>query len=80
MIEICQVKYLNNIEQDHRFIKKITKPMMGFKAFHSPSAPGSVARVIGSEERLVFRHNYPAKAIKRFTPLKQRLQELKQHI
>ena len=24
---------------------------------------GSVARVIGSEERLVFRHNYPAKAI-----------------
>jgi putative transposase len=24
-IEICQVKYLNNvIEQDHRFIKKIT--------------------------------------------------------
>jgi len=35
-IEICQVKYLNNvIEQDHRFIKKITNPMMGFKAFHS---------------------------------------------
>jgi putative transposase len=38
-IEICQVKYLNNlIEQDHRFIKKITKPMMGFKAFHSAKA------------------------------------------
>jgi len=36
MIDICQVKYLNNIiEQDPRFIKKITKPMMGFKAFHS---------------------------------------------
>ena len=36
MIDILQVKYLNNIiEQDHRFIKKITKPMMGFKAFHS---------------------------------------------
>jgi hypothetical protein len=30
---------LNNIiEQDHRFIKKITKPMMGFKAFHSAQA------------------------------------------
>ena len=29
-IEICQVKYLNNvIEQDHRFIKKIKNPMMG---------------------------------------------------
>ncbi|WP_027159813.1 IS6 family transposase [Methylobacter luteus] len=37
--EICQVKYLNNlIEQDHRFIKKITQPMMGFKAFHSARA------------------------------------------
>jgi len=35
-IDILKVKYLNNImEQDHRFIKKITKPMMGFKAFHS---------------------------------------------
>jgi len=39
LIDICQVKYLNNIiEQDHRFIKKITKPMMGFKAFHSAQA------------------------------------------
>jgi len=39
MIDICQVKYLNNIvEQDHRFIKKITKPMMGFKAFYSAQA------------------------------------------
>jgi len=38
-IEIFQVKYLNNVvEQDHRFIKKITKPMMGFKAFHSAKA------------------------------------------
>jgi putative transposase len=38
-IEIFQVKYLNNIiEQDHRFIKKITRPMMGFKAFHSAQA------------------------------------------
>ena len=35
-IEIFQVKYLNNIiEQDHSFIKKITKPIMSFKAFHS---------------------------------------------
>ena len=38
-IEICQVKYLNNgVEQDHRFIKKITRPMVGFKAFHSARA------------------------------------------
>jgi len=39
IIEIRQIKYLNNIlEQDHRFIKRITKPMMAFKAFHSASA------------------------------------------
>lgn len=32
-IEIYQVKFLNNvIEQANRFIKKITNPMMGFKA------------------------------------------------
>jgi putative transposase len=37
--EILQVKYLNNIlEQDHRFIKRLTKHMLGFKAFHSASA------------------------------------------
>ena len=35
-IKILQVKYLNNIiEQDHRFLKRITGPMLGFKAFHS---------------------------------------------
>jgi len=38
-IEILRVKYLNNIvEQDHRFIKKITRPALGFKAFHSAAA------------------------------------------
>ena len=31
-----QIKYLNNIiEQDHRFIKKKIKPMLGFKSFSS---------------------------------------------
>lgn len=38
-IKILQVKYLNNVlEQDHRFIKRITGRMLGFKAFHSASA------------------------------------------
>jgi transposase-like protein len=33
---IRQAKHLNNIvEQDHRFIKKITNPMMGFKSFRT---------------------------------------------
>lgn len=39
VINVRQIKYLNNIiEQDHRFIKRITAPMMGFKAFHSAAA------------------------------------------
>ena len=34
--QLRQVKYLNNlIEQDHRHIKRIVKPMMGFKSFNS---------------------------------------------
>lgn len=39
LIEVLQVKYLNNrIEQDHRFIKKITRPMTGFKSFDAAQA------------------------------------------
>ena len=38
-VEVLQVKYLNNIlDQDHRFIKRITAPSLGFKAFHSAAA------------------------------------------
>jgi len=50
-IEILRVKYLNNIvEQDHRFIKKITRPTLGFKAFHS-----AAATLAGSEPPPVYR-------------------------
>jgi putative transposase len=35
-IEIRKIKYLNNIlEQDHRGVKRITRPMLGFKAFEA---------------------------------------------
>ena len=38
-IQIRQIKYLNNIiEQDHRGIKRITNPMMGFKSFDSATS------------------------------------------
>ena len=38
-ITIRQIKYLNNIvEQDHRHIKRITNPMLGFKSFASAKA------------------------------------------
>jgi len=34
--QLRQVKYLNNrVEQDHRFIKRLTKPGMGFSSFNS---------------------------------------------
>jgi IS6 family transposase len=37
--ELRQVKYLNNlIEQDHRFIKRLTKPGMGFSSSHASLA------------------------------------------
>ena len=35
-IQLRQVKYLNNIvEQDHRFIKKRVRSMLGFKSFRT---------------------------------------------
>lgn len=40
LILVRQVKYLNNIvEQDHRAIKRLTRPMLNFKSFR---AAGSV--------------------------------------
>ena len=35
-IIIRQVKYFNNIvEQDHRGVKRVTRPMLGFKSFEA---------------------------------------------
>jgi putative transposase len=35
-IEIRQVRYLNNIvEQDHRTVKRVARPRLGFKSFRS---------------------------------------------
>lgn len=39
-ITTVRSKYLNNrIEQDHRFIKRRTRPMLGFKSLPSAAAP-----------------------------------------
>lgn len=36
---VRQVKYLNNIvELGHRTVKRITKPMLGFKSFRAASS------------------------------------------
>src|SRR5262249_16778483 len=38
-IAIRQVKYLNNVvDQDHRGVKRLTRPMLGFKAFDTAQA------------------------------------------
>jgi putative transposase len=38
-IIIRQVKYLNNmVEQDHRGVKRVTRPMLGFKSFAAADA------------------------------------------
>jgi transposase-like protein len=38
-IVIRQVKYLNNVvEQDHRAVKRLTRPMLGFKTFEAAQA------------------------------------------
>lgn len=38
-IRIRQVKYLNNIvEQDHRAVKRVTRPLLGFKSFEAAQA------------------------------------------
>jgi len=38
------IKYLNNIiEQNHQFIKRFIRPMMGFKAYHTAeSTPAGI--------------------------------------
>ena len=39
-ITIRQVKYLNNIvEQDHRAVKRVTRPTLGFKSFDAAQDP-----------------------------------------
>ncbi len=46
--QLRQVKYLNNrVEQDHRFIKRLTKPGMGFGSFNTARA---FHQRVGSDE------------------------------
>ncbi len=46
-IEIVRRKYLINIvEQDHRFIKRSTRPTLGFKAFTSAAAKIDGTKVV----------------------------------
>jgi transposase-like protein len=43
-IIIRQVKYLNNrVDQDHHAVKRVTRPMLGFKSFWAAQRPFSLA-------------------------------------
>jgi len=46
-IELRRIKYLNNIvEQDRRAVKRMTRPMLGFKSFRSAAATLSGVEVM----------------------------------
>jgi transposase-like protein len=58
--ELRQSKYLNNmIEQDHRNIKRIVKPMMGFQSFNT------ARRTLGGIEAMVMIRKGQVKGINR---------------
>lgn len=70
LIEICQVKYLNNrIEQDHRFIKKVTRPMKGFKSFRSAAATLDGIEVAHMIRKGQFSTNTGQSALQQFAAL-----------
>ena len=54
---IRQVKYLHNIvEQEHRAVKRVTRPMLGFKAFeaaHSTLIGIELMQMIKKRQRVV---------------------------
>ena len=57
-VEIRQCKYLNNIvEQDHRFVKKLTRPMLGFKDFHCAQKTLAGIEVIRMIKKGQFRYS-----------------------
>ena len=57
-ITVRRIKYLNNrVEQDHRFIKKTTQPMKGFRAYYSAKAT-----LVGIELHHMLRKNQQTQA------------------
>src|SRR5262249_32238266 len=53
-IEIRQSKYLNNlVEQDHRAVKRITTPMLGFKSFWAACCTIAGIEVMHEFEKLL---------------------------
>ena len=73
-IAIRQIKCLNNIiEQDHRFIKKRTRPMLGFKSFQSAKITlAGIESVRMIQKGQVYGFNKNKSAFENFTMLMEK--------
>jgi transposase-like protein len=73
-ITFRQIKYLNNIiEQDHRFIKKRTRPMLGFKSFQSAKITlAGIESVRMIQKGQVYGFNKNKSAFENFTMLMEK--------
>jgi putative transposase len=66
-IIIRQVKYLNNlVEQDHRSVKRLTRPMLGFKSFDTAQYT-----LAGIELMHMVKKGQLARAVEGLTPAEQ---------
>ncbi|WP_207100973.1 IS6 family transposase [Paracoccus shandongensis] len=55
-IEMVRIKYLNNlVEQDHRFIKRRVRPMLGFKSFTSAASTIGGIEIVNMIRKSQFR-------------------------
>ena len=70
-IEIRQNAYLNNlVEQDHRFVKKRTRPTLGFKSFHSAKATiAGIENIRIIQKGQIFGHNPSLSTFQNFKTL-----------
>lgn len=69
-IEVRRIKYLNNIvEQDHRFIKRLTRPMMGFQSFISAGITLAGIEVVRMIKKGQLQSEYDASPFQQFKEL-----------
>ncbi|PUB17238.1 DDE superfamily endonuclease [Yoonia sediminilitoris] len=58
LITVRRTKYLNNIiEQDHRFLRKLTQPMQTFKSFNSAASTLAWIKVAHTIRKGQFGHS-----------------------
>jgi len=70
-IQIRQRKYLNNlIEQDHRAIKRITRPMLGFQTFRSTRTTLRGIERMHRIKKGQMRNSEPPRVFRRLQPLR----------